>query len=234
MPEVTIIAWVNGQAPDLVTLPSGANSTPISNLNSSGSNCSKEVAVWALGKANDLNTQNDRDYANAYLVAHSANTTPPSTIDPSSELKAGNYRLFNDFGNGRSSNPAVGSTPDPCKWLTGTIAGWIGGGQASQYMGQSDLSASGKVYQIAEGRIGLIGQSVSRTVNQGRTVPWIYDVIEFDAAGNYTVSDHATFPTYYIYINGVLHPELTSNQSTVKEFIYGFDASNERNWDPIP
>ena len=189
---------------------------------------------WSvLLSARDLYTQNDRDYANAFLVAHSANATPPSTISPPSAFSGGNYRLFNDFGNGKGAY-AAGSTPDPCKWLNGTIAGWVSGGQSSKYNGQSGLSGSGKVYQIAEGRIGLLGRLGSETINQGRTVPFVYDIIEFDAAGNYTVSDHASFPTYYVYVNGVLHPELTSTQSTVKAFVTGYDASNEGSWSPIP
>jgi len=233
-PEVTVIAWVNGGAPDLVTLPSGANTTLISNLNSSGSKCALEVTYWAIfGSAKDLYSQNDRDYANAFLVAHSANSAPPSTITPSSQLSGGNYRLFNDWGDSKGSYN-VGITPDPCKFLGQTINGWAGAGQASKYMGQSGTSGSGKVYQIAEGRIGKLGQRGSQTINQGRTVPFIYDVIEFDTAGNLTVSDHATFPTYYFYKNGVLQTGLTVTQSTVKAFVTGYDASNEGAWSPIP
>ncbi len=232
-PEVTVIAWVNPGAPDLVTLPSGANSTLISNLNSSGTKCVTEVTYWVFSYAADLYSQNDRDYANAWLVAHSANTAPPSTIVPNTQLTGGNYRLFNDWGNSKGSY-RVGITPDPCKFLGSTVNGWVGGGQASKNMGLSGTSASGKVYQIAEGRIGKIGQWGSQTINQGRTVPYIYDIIEFDNAGNPTVSDHATFPTYYVYFSGVLQPGLTVTQSTVKAFVTGYDASNENSWSPVP
>jgi IPT/TIG domain len=232
--EVTVIGWVNGSAPDLVTLPSGANATLISNLNSSGKSCALEVAIWSFtGVAKNLSTQSDRDYANAWLVAHSANSTPPSTITPSTEYSGGNYRLFNDFGNGKGGYN-VGITPDPCKFLGQTITGWLANGQPSKYMGQTGMSGSGKIYQNAEGRIGKVGQSGSQTINQGRTVPYIYSVIEFDTAGNPTVSDRTTFPTFYVYISGVLHPELTSTQSTVKAFVTGYDASNEGNWTPVP
>jgi hypothetical protein len=101
-------------------------------------------------------------------------------------------------------------------------------------MGKIGVSGSGKTYQIAEGRIGKVGQWGSQTINQGRTVPYIYSVIEFDAAGNPTVSDRTTFPTFYVYINGVLHSGLTSTQSTVKAFVTGYDASNVGNWSPVP
>lgn len=233
-PEVTVIAWVNGAAPDLVNLPAGANSTLTSHLNSSGANCAAEVFAWAiLGITRDLYTQNDRDYANAFLVAHSANSAPPSSINPNTQLTGGNYRLFNDWGNSKGAYN-VGVTPDPCKFLGQTVSGWLGSGQPSKYMGSSGTSGSGKVYQIAEGRIGKVGQWGSQTINQGRTVPYIYDVIEFDTAGNFTVSDHATFPTYYFYKSGVLQPALTVTQSTVKAFVTGYDASNEAAWSPVP
>lgn len=234
--QVTIIAWVNGQAPDLVTLPTGANSTLITNLNSSGFSCAKEVGFWSIAlKPVDLSSQNDRDYANAFLVAHSPNATPPSTIsDPTTVREGGNYRLFNTFGSSYNASPNAGMTPNPCAWGNAVIPDWVAAGQASQYMNKFGTSSSGKLYLIAEGRIGRLGQRGSETINQGRTVPWIYDVIEFDMNGNITVSDHATFPTYYVYIDGYLHTELTSNQSTVRAFVYGYDASNEMGWNPIP
>lgn len=80
----------------------------------------------------------------------------------------------------------------------------------------------------------MSGAPGSETINQGRTVPFVYAVIEFDAAGNITVSDHATFPTYYVYVNGILRRDLSSTQSTVKAFVTGFDESNETAWSPIP
>jgi hypothetical protein len=83
-------------------------------------------------------------------------------------------------------------------------------------------------------RVGLLGRSGSETINQGRTVAFVYSVVEFDAAGNITVSDHTSFPTYYVYVNGILRPDLTSTQSTVKAFVTGFDESNETAWSPIP
>jgi IPT/TIG domain len=115
--EVTVIGWVNGSAPDLVTLPSGANATLISNLNSSGKSCALEVTIWAFaGVAKDLSTQNDRDYANAWLVAHSANSAPPSTITPSTQYSGGNYRLFNDFGNGGGATTSASRLTHVSSW----------------------------------------------------------------------------------------------------------------------
>ena len=41
------------------------------------------------------------------------------------------------------------------------------------------------VQQLAEGRIGRVGQRGSMTINQQRTVPWIWSAIEFDSQGNF-------------------------------------------------
>ncbi len=214
-PEVTVIAWVNGNAPDLKTLPTGANSQLITQLNSSPGSCAALVSVWALlGTQTDLQTSQDTAYANAWLVANSANTAPPATITPSAQFGGGNYRLFNDYGNGKGGYN-VGITPDPCK--TGVIPGWVEAGQPSQYMGASGTSPTGKVYQLAEGRIGRVGQAGSQTINNGRTVPWIWSVIEFDSSGNPTYSDVGMFPTYSVYSNGSLVKTYT--QSAVADFV---------------
>lgn len=83
-------------------------------------------------------------------------------------------------------------------------------------MGASSMSSSGKIYLLSEGRIGSVGQAVSQTLN-GRTVPWIWTVIEFDSSGNPTYSDRAMFPTYSVYANGSL--VATYPQSSVASFI---------------
>jgi hypothetical protein len=82
-------------------------------------------------------------------------------------------------------------------------------------MGASGISASGKSYELVEGRIGFAGQRGSATIN-GRTVPWIWSVIEFDSSGNPTYNDVAVFPTYSVYINGVL--KITYAQTSVVTF----------------
>jgi hypothetical protein len=217
--EITIIAWVNGNAPDLNPLPTGENSTLKSNLqNGTGSQqatCALQVTEWVARIAANIITSADSTYANAWLVKNSANTTPPSTITPSVELAGGNYRLFNDFGSGNPLGTSVGYTPDPCQ--TGLL-GWAGKGQPSQYDGYSSTSPSGQVYQIAEGRIGSVGQLGSQTINGGRTVPWIWSAIEFNSAnGTPTYNPPlAMFPTYYLYVSGSL--AYTFAQSSVAAF----------------
>jgi len=212
-PEVTVIAWVNPSAPDLNPLPSGANSTLIGALNSSPGSCAIQVGLWAVGSRLNVSSSADVAYANAWLIKASPNPTPPSSISPAAQYSAGNYRLFNDFG-GAKPGLNVGITPDPCN--TGLIPGWVAAGQASQYMGASGTSSSGKIYLLAEGRIGKAGQIASYTLN-GRTVPWIWSVIEFDSSGNPTYSDTAIVPTYSVYVNGSL--AWTHAQSPVASFI---------------
>jgi hypothetical protein len=235
-PAITIIAWVDPTALDLARLanganPDGANANLVRNLNSY--DCSIEIGSWAFFKDPvDINSQTDRNYANAWLVLNSANTPPPNSINPQTLIKSTNtFRLFNDFGGSNSAGPQVGSTPDPCRFLGNLVPG-IGDGQPSIYMGKSGQSSSGLTYKIAEGRIGSVGQSGSQTINVGRTVPWIYSVIEFDSSGNPTYSDRATFPTYSVYYNGQL--QYTFPQSSVSDFVNNFDDSNQTGWAPIP
>lgn len=66
--EITIVGWVNGGA---VTLPSGANSILINNLNSVYG-CAADVSAWALGRHSDVQSAADFAYANAFLVKNSA------------------------------------------------------------------------------------------------------------------------------------------------------------------
>jgi hypothetical protein len=216
-----VIAWVNVAAPDLNPLQSGANSTLISVLNSGAANCAGLVSDWSiLMVKTDILTSADATYANAWLVKNSANTAPPSTITPSAQYTAGNYRLFNDWGNSKGSYN-VGITPDPCN--TGLIPGWVAAGQASQYMGASGTSPSGEVYQLAEGRIGSVGQRGSQTINSGRTVPWIWSVIGFNSSGNPTYSDRGMFPTYSVYVSGSLvatYPQSSVASFTAKDQTY--------------
>jgi hypothetical protein len=229
-PEITVIAWVNGQAPDLLNLPTGANTTLVTDLNMSPASCGFEVFQWSiLLIPTDLSTSTDKAYANAFLLKHSANAAPPSTITPSAQQSAGDFRLFNDFGHGLSYYQ-VGITPDPCgASVPASVLVWVGTGQSSPYIGPG-TSASGQVYQLAEGRIGTLGQRGSQTIN-GRTVAWIWNVIEFDSAGNPTYSDHATFPTYSVYQNGIL--VATYPQGSVASFV-ALDQTSQRTPSQIP
>jgi len=118
----------------------------------------------------------------------------------------------------------------------------ISQGQSDRYDGNSSTSPSGELYQMAEGRVGLVGQlltttfynasqSVAGTNVVGVTVPWIYSVIEFDSFGNPTTSIHTIFPTFSVYENGNL--VATYPQGPAIQFMI-LDESNELTPSQIP
>jgi hypothetical protein len=221
--EITVIGWINGNAPDLATLPTGENSALQTQL-TPGLGCGLLVTSWSiLLIPTDVVSAADSAYANAWLLKYSANSAPPASITPSAQFSAGNYRIFSDFGHG-SGALNVGVTPDPCG--LGVIPAWVGTGEASPYMGKcatsNCTSPSGEIYQLAEGRIGKMGQRGSQTINGGRTVPWIWSVIEFSSSGTPTYSNHAMFPTYSVYTNGLL--TTTFAQSPVATFVANDDS----------
>ncbi len=216
--EVTVIAWVDGNAPDLVTLPSGANPSLIFDLNHP-SLCAADVAAWALNKKPDLQSSADYAYANAFLLKNSANPQPPLTITPSAFLQTGSFRLFNDYGAPKSSTSQVGPTPNPCGFY---IPDWLRASQPSPYNGATACGTpSNQCYQLAEGRLGTKGQKVNQNLN-GRSTPWIWSVIEFNSAGTPTYTDHAIFPTYWVYVNGIL--TATYPQSSAATFMANDDS----------
>ena len=113
----------------------------------------------------------------------------------------------------------VGITPDPCGLsVPTTILNWIATGEASQYMGASGTSPTGKVYQLSEGRAGAMAQNGFYTINNRAigSMPWIWSAIEFDSSGNPTYSDIGMFPAYSVYKNGTLVQ--TIHQSSVASF----------------
>jgi hypothetical protein len=227
--EVVVIGWINGGA---ITLPSAANAALVAALNGSTDTCTATVLAWFSNSRILLNTSTDVDYANAWLLKHSANNAPPTTISPSTQLSGGDFRLFNDFqvtffesaglissAQTLKGTVAVGTTPDPCG------SGTHPAGESHPSNGAAGITPSAtSIYQLAEGRVGSFGQAVSQTIN-GRTVPWIWGVIRFDISGNPITTDHAMFPTYYVYKNGTRIATYT--QSSPSTFI-ALDASYQR------
>ncbi len=224
--DVIVIAWVD---PLVIALPSGANQQLVDKLNFPGS-CVQELTIWAAGSPLDLTSDADRAYANAYLVKNSGNAAPLLGIDPNTVLAAGDFRLFNRFkvkfsssGGGISnltilqSQSEVGNTPDPC-YVFPSVSG-----QAHFSNGARGVTASGaNAFQLTEGRIGSAGQLVFLTINVHFT-PWIWSVIKFDASGNLNTSDHAIFPTYYVYRNGVriaVYPQSAISSFVIKDSSY--------------
>jgi hypothetical protein len=205
--DIVVIGWVNSSA---ITLPGGASFLLRIDINTPLI-CSALLLDWVVGLPTDLFGQAEVDYANAFLLIHSGNSQPPATINPDAQLAAGDFRLFNRLQATYSqsggtisnfsaihSNTRVGSTPDPCG-LVGNASG-----ETHPSSGSNGVTSSGTaVYQLAEGRLGTLGQRVNHTIN-GTTTPWIWSVIRFDASGNPDTSDHAIFPTYYVYQDGSL------------------------------
>ena len=205
--DIVMIGWVNAS---VISLPSGASFLLRIDLNTPGA-CTILLGTWLIGIPTDLFGQAEVDYANAYLLNHSGNSQPPSTINPDAQLAAGDFRLFNrlqatyDTAGGIASgftaihsNAVVGTTPDPCGLLPNVA------GETSVFNGFNGVGSSGTdVYQLAEGRLGSKGQAVNKTIN-GTTTPWIWSVIRFDISGNPDTSDHSIFPTFYVYKDGTL------------------------------
>ena len=212
-PEVTIVGWVDGNAPDIVDAVNTGPTTPAlkSNLTGGFYSCTNELLNWYEGNPVDLVTAQDRAYANAWALQNSANPLPPDNIDPKAEYNSGNWRLFNDFGVGKST-VAVGTTPFPC--FGGTATWFDPAGESNANMGASNTTAAGNTYLLAEGRVGKAGQKINSTVNNLDT-PWIWSVIEFDPSGMQisNSSGLSVFPTFDVYVNGVWQNEIKQHSA---------------------
>jgi hypothetical protein len=233
-PEITVIAWINQSA---IQILSGQNATLTSDLQSSVW-CPRDLTYWYFNNLIDIQSQTDKNYINAWLLAHSPNAQPRATINPATQLDAGDFRLFNDFGgNGSNQAAEVGDTPYPCP---GTIPAYLAGlgfnwGQASMYLGASGKTSSGNTFQLAEGQIGHFGQVVGQNLT-GHSVPWIWSVIEFNSSNqpvNLTnfnppsTNNYQIFPTYSVYQNGTLVPNGTSTQGSVTAIVGLTGASQQ-------
>ncbi|HEU5400129.1 MAG TPA: Ig-like domain repeat protein [Terriglobales bacterium] len=215
VPEVTVIGWVNGNAPDIISTINAGPSTPDLKTQLTGGfiSCSNMLLNWLLLDRVDLNTTQDSAYASAWLLNNSGNSAPPPSISPSDQYAAGDYRLFNDFGSGKHLY-GVGKTPFPCSH---PVSWFDASAEPSPYMGSSGVVNS-NTYQLSEGRVGLMGQIINYTINELST-PWVWSVIEFDANGNPSWSDRSMFPTYSVYVNGQLQPSSPIPQSAAQTFI---------------
>jgi hypothetical protein len=233
-PDVVVVSWVDSSA---ITLPSGASFLLKIDLNTPLI-CSALLLDWVVGIPTDLFGSAEVDYANAFLLIHSGNNRPPDTIDPDSTLAAGDFRLFNRFQASFSqqggsisnlrvlkSSAVVGTTPDPCGLVPNAS------GEAHPSNGANGVTSSGSgVFQLAEGRLGSLGQRVNQTIN-GRTTPWIWSVIRFDGFGALSPVDHSIFPTHFVYKDGSL--TATFPQSAPATFILK-DATYQRLPSEVP
>jgi hypothetical protein len=93
------------------------------------------------------------------------------------------------------SQTIIGRTINPC--------GTTGSVEPEQHPNNGYASNGAVVAQLAEGRVGTVGQAVNLELN-GLSAPFIWSVLQFDSSGNiYFPIDNAIFPTYDIYLNGI-------------------------------
>jgi len=233
--EITIVAWINGNA---ITLPSGASLAlqavfpppslggPWSLATPGYAACVAELAALTSNSLGVVsNTASDKAYANAWLLKYSGNQDPGKTIIPSTFTSFSfQYRLFADYSPGRGIQTAsIGYTPDPC----GTPLAYVQG-DAYPQNGQTGTSLFGDQFLLAETRVGSEGQKGWKTLNNGEEIPWVWSVIEFAPNGNpdygriqnaspiTPTTNYQIFPTYSVYVNGTLTYKTT--QGTLGAF----------------
>jgi hypothetical protein len=213
-PDVTVVAWVNAAGPEAVRQALEGQAGFLLKLDLQGplafATCGATLLTWSLGIPIDLLSDTDRRYANAFLLANSGNSPPAGQIDPASVQSGGDFRLFNrlqaiidpdvphvEF---LQQAAAVGTTPNPCP------LGPSADGETHPSNGANGFTTTNTgVYQLAEGRLGSLGQKVNKTLNGG-TTPWIWSVIRFNLQSELDpmAIDRAIFPTYYLYQDGQL------------------------------
>jgi hypothetical protein len=216
--EVAIVGWIDGSA---IKLPSGESSSvdaafPPSGVGGPLNNpvqyaaCIGQTAALALGSSGVASSANDKAYASAWLLKFSGNQDPGSSITPSTfKSQVNSFRLFNDYSPGLGiSNTAVGNTLDPCGSGIGVV------GMADPHNGAVGTSLFGDQYQLAEVRVDQAGQKGWMALNNGRAIPWVWSVIEFNPSGypdygriqnaspTISTTNYQIFPTYSVYIGG--------------------------------
>jgi hypothetical protein len=256
--DITVIGWIDGSQ---LQEPIGADPNLAAGLNTPAV-CSAILGSWAVaGQGNGIpqlfpvTADADRRYANFFLLSHSANPTPPSSLlDPDGFSGVDtNYRAFNRFqtyfeiglnntvnaptvGYLRTQTP-VGRTLDPCGLVPAVSA------EANSQNGTRAGRAS-YVFQLNEGRVGTLGQQVNTYLNSPnvawpQTTPWIWSAIEIDVDGHVlplqTVSSGfptaQIFPTYFVYKGTSLIQTIT--QSPQETFI-ALDWTSSFQIPPLP
>jgi hypothetical protein len=244
--KVTVIGWIDKTA---ITVPptNSVNPTLVSDLNDSFIECPLTLNSLRTGDRSIITSDIDRQYANAFLLTNSSNDTPPDDLTPS-VLKGGNFRAYNEIQaaiytkdglissvNFANPTPALGHTPDACHSPVTTAFNFILNfekAEAHPDNGKNGVTPSGlKVFQIAEGRIGPLGQRVNMTLNSCTSTnpvngqcnasvppvtPYIWGVPLLDLLNQYTVNTQI-FPTFYIYENGKVVKK--NRQSALEDFI---------------
>ena len=234
LPEITVVGWIDGTTPDLTNIStSGVNTNLINSLVEGNTSCFALIGAWATKFGLYINSQADKNYANLWLLEHSANTTPPLTLPAGFENNKGNFRLYGDWEGQPSQDGAsaqIGATLNPCEKAPKDTIG--GNGEPSTYNGhyQPATQSNTNIYRVFEGRAGKIGQNGYYGVT-GRTLPFIWSVIKSTASGSPILNNQSIFPTFYYYTNGQLTTSV--EQMPALQFLNNSDQSNETGWSPL-
>jgi hypothetical protein len=207
--NVVVVSWIDGSPISLS--PTGVNPDLLSSLSSSIS-CHVLLGFWAIRSDVYLNTSTDRDYANSFLLKNSANAAPPATMSLA-VLTGEDFRMFNPLqATYRKTSPItglrvmtlppkIGKTPDPCP--SPKVPSLAAETHPDNGFSKIVSGTGGDgVVQLAESRIGSIGQTVHLTINTSIvSTPWIWTVLRVDS-GTPQLADHSMVPTHTLYIDG--------------------------------
>ena len=244
--EYTAVAWVDAGPPtdNLANLDPNpalfaALHVPVT--------CDTLLLDWSLGFQSLVWSDEDRRYANAFLLSRTGNTPPPDQIDLATFRTGEDYRLYNRMivelrrqvdGSVEAevldnSEAHVGPTPVPC-----FIADVLTSGapethpdNGRRFVRESPSGGASKIFQIASGRLGEKGQDIDTTLNDCGAPYAIPPLLRFCP----NVSDRPTgFSTGWIWAVPVIGPDgavLRYEHSIFPSFkLFDENGAVLRNW----
>lgn len=237
-PDIVVVAWVDAGPAEAARQALEGSAGWYLKLDLHSIMCNPTLGLWTLGVPIDLLNDNDRRYANAFLLANSGNARPPQNISPEAVQAGGDYRLFGRYQVAIEdiAGPVVetiqqasqvGITPNPCGW------GPNGSPDIHPDNGRNGLTGSRTAAaNLTSGRLGSEGQSANQTIN-GHSTPWIWNVIRFnlDAQLDPASIDRAIFPTYTLYEDG---QQINNFPQANHEQFIALDDTYQRRWTDIP
>ncbi|MFL6247643.1 MAG: hypothetical protein ACJ74H_16580 [Thermoanaerobaculia bacterium] len=255
--RVTVVGWVDGNAIDPDVIAPHASETVKEHF-STDEKCGKAVMEILLHKRlsfiSSESPEQDRLYAQAFLVRSSKNEPPPEKLEEL--IERGDYRLLNDFqvigAEGRRFDPKmlpgpseVGETPLPCgvdtlrnnRW----IRQWIDHYRPDhtdhhKRNGERlDTDEPERFAQLNQGRLGWLGRYCQAVLTgtdrePDDLTPWVWSLVAFDKNGRF-VMKNAGFPRYSVYIDGKLKQKCGTEQAKFEDFLkrdasWQFDSAN--------
>lgn len=245
--RVTVVGWVDGTAIDPDAIAPHASKTVKRYFRERCAYAATLIATKGIF-SKDLqfidsrSPEQDRLYAQAFLVKSSANAPPPDTVEKLLPRK--DFRLMNDFqvvgADGRRFAPqlprheaVVGETPFPCDggaklrgapWLRNKIDEVRLDKSESHTRNGEWLEPEGveRIAQLNQGRLGWLGQLFQKALTSdnrdpSEITPWVWSLVAFDEKGRFVVKN-AGFPTYSVYVNGKLVQKCGTKQAPFEEF----------------